>query len=435
MPVRRRFTAVEHGPLSSEPPVSNAGWDRLMRSAARLPGDVFRRTARGVVAGGYVGVVDLGWCQLEILPKGTAELSVDHRRRFLFDLLDRAGLIPRPLISRTAVASGREHLLQVLVSSFSTQLHHDLVVGVPRRYQTREERLNQVKGRIRFGALATSLPSERHVIPIRHAPLQFDNGLTRILRALVTALREAAESQRDLTTLDHCDRMLGAAKRIPLSLLRPQSMRLARQEERWRPYVDLAVLVRRGQAPIPTSAGEAEGFGLLFTLDDVFERLVRRTLASNPPHRMLLARRPLRPRLLHPVSAGVASLPLRPDLLLTDDAGRPILVADAKWKELSRQSDSLGLRPSDVYQVATYMAAHSVDRGLLLFPEGAWMREGGRSSWSSRFRLAGGQGQLTVGGVDVFGLASGDTQRRAQATERLHELVLAASQAVADGST
>ncbi|MEX2608832.1 MAG: hypothetical protein WEA24_02725 [Gemmatimonadota bacterium] len=431
--MKRRFAAVEHGLVSSETPVSNAAWDRLMRSAARLPGDFLRRTGRGVVVGGYVGVVDLGWCQLEILPKGTAELSADDLRRFLFDLLDRAGLVPRPLISRTAVASGRHHLLQVLISSFSSQLHRDLLLGVPRRYHIREERLSQIKGKIRFSALATSLPSERHVTPIRHAPLQFDNGLNRVLRALGTALRDAAESRQDIMTLDHCDRMLGAARIISLHHLRPHRVRLSRQEDRWRPYVDLAVLIRRGQAPIPTSTGEAKGFGLLFTLDDVFERLIRRTLASSPPLGTKLSLRPVRPRLLHSVSTGVASLSLRPDLLLTDGGGHPILVADAKWKQLPSRSGSHGLSPTDVYQVATYMAAHSVDRGLLLFPEAAWMREGGRSSWRNRFRLAGGQGELTVGSVDVFGLASGDSQRRAHAVERLHELVLAASQPAVDG--
>jgi 5-methylcytosine-specific restriction enzyme subunit McrC len=419
----RLFTAVEHGALTSTTPLVGTDWDRLMRSAAHLPADVLRRTKAGVRAGPYVGILDFGWCQVEVLPRIADELDASQRRTFLLNVLGRAGLVPRPMVSRAAVLAGRERLLEALVGAFAEQLHDDLIQGVPRRYHVHEERLPQVKGRIIFAQLARSLPSERHLTPVRYAPLQYDNPITQTLRALVAALSRQAVTPRTLEALEHCDRMLGAALPVPLTGLHPGRIRLTRQESRWRPYLDLAAVLKAGHAPIPISHGEAEAFGLLFSLHDVFERLVRRALSGRELSDLYLRQRPLRPRLLHPLPSGTPTLPLRPDLLFENTAGAPQVVADTKWKDLSPDARSLGLTPADVYQVAVYMAAHAVPRGLLLFPERPWMEQGQGLPWHKRFRLAGGQGELVVGSVDVVGLASSEATRRREAVERLEATV------------
>lgn len=422
--VGRLFTAVEHGALTSTTPVARSDWDRLMRSAAPLPGDMLRRTREGITAGPYVGVVDFGWCQVEVVPRITEDLSEPEQRAFLLNLLGEAGLVPHPVVSRAAVLAGRERLLEALIGAFAEQLHDELFRGVPRQYYAHEERLPQVKGRIRFAELARSLPSQHHLIPVRYAPLQYDNLLTRTLRALVAALTREATAPPTLEALERCDRMLGAASMVPLARLHPGRLRLTRQEARWRPHIDLASALKEGRVPVPISHGESEAFGLFFSLHDVFERVVRRALTGQVVPGLHLRRRPARPRLLHPVDDGPPSLPLRPDLLFEDDAGQPRIVADAKWKDLAPTSPSLGLTASDVYQVAVYMAAHGVDRSLLLFPERGWMSEAAEGHpWHRRFRLAGGQGELVVGAVDVVGLASTRAVRRRDAVSRLRDTI------------
>jgi 5-methylcytosine-specific restriction enzyme subunit McrC len=421
-----RLTAVEHGPLRGTEQLGHVGCDRLMRSAARLPSDVFRRTSNGIRVGGYVGVVDLGWCQVELLPKIAEGISDAERRRFLLNLLDRSGLIPRPLISSAAVDKDRGRLLESLIAAFAEHLHTELLRGVPRRYEVRNERMPQVKGRILFGELARSLPSRKHLIPVRHAPLQYDNDVTRVLRGLVDVLSRHSLAQSVVETLDHCGRMLGAVSSVPLERLRPGRIRLPRQERRWQPFLDLAEMVRSGQLPVPISPGRAEAFGLLFSLHDVFERLIRRALTGRLFEHLELRTRPTRPRLLHPIPDGPPVLKLRPDLLIAGGSGDLRLVADAKWKRLDGDSSSYGLSPSDVYQVTTYMAAHSVVRGILLFPELPWMLDE-PNPWYRHYSLVGGQGQLMIGGVDVVGLASREPDQREAAVERLTALLALAA--------
>jgi 5-methylcytosine-specific restriction enzyme subunit McrC len=435
---RKFFSAVEHGALASSVPVTHADWDRLLRSAARHPSDVLRRTVDGVRAGPYVGVLDFGWCQVEILPRVSDDLTDQDRRLFLLSLLGQAGLVPAPMISRAAVMAGRERVLDSLVRAFAELLHDELVLGVPRRYHVRSDRVPQVKGRILFGQLARSLPSERHRIPVRFAPLQYDNVVTRTLRAVVTVLAREAVVPRTLEALEHCDRMLGAAAHVPLAQLRPDRIRLTRQEWRWKPFLELATVMRSGQVPIPISHGQTDAFGLLFSLHDVFERLIRVTLQGSEVAGLRLERRPRSPRLLHPVPTGVPALPLKPDVLLVDRSGAPGLVADAKWKDLSPGSASLGLTPSDAYQVAVYMAAHTVPQGLLLFPQRAWMNPEPHEPWHRSFRLAGGQGTLVIAGADVVGLVSRDPATRLRAKrqlERAVELAMAPGSGMAAGTT
>lgn len=106
-------------------------------------------------------------------------------------------------------------------------------------------------------------------------------------------------------------------------------------------------------------AGSRRSLALFVDMNDVFERIVERAF------RAAAAETGLRVE-------GQASIPdlvdgphavaMRPDVLVRDAAGEPVLVADAKWKT-STDSPSSG----DVYQLTSYILSLDVP-GMLVYP-------------------------------------------------------------------
>jgi 5-methylcytosine-specific restriction enzyme subunit McrC len=396
---------------------------RLLYATRHLH-DAFRPIdgGRAFQIGNVVGFIDLGDLRLEILPKasGTAGAEGDPGQ-FLLDLLTTAGVVPRTLLAAGEVARTRS-LVEALVRAFADDLAKRLTQGVPRRYSEVAADTPVVRGRIDFCRLACRPPGNDHILPIRHAPLQFDNPLSQVILAAVNRLLALTRSVHTASVLRHCAALLDRVTAVPLTAERVRRLQLSPYESAWQPVVDFAAALAAGYLPHPVSGGALTSFSLTFSLDDLFEAVLRKLLPTvlAGSELTLAATRPRSP-LLRSVETGAEVLPLRPDYLFLTAAApqQARLVGDAKWKRLDGALPSLGLRPSDVYQLTTYMAYHGLGRGVLLFPADGWMPRG-ESAWARRFDLIDptGNKQITVLGVDVADLVSQLRERRVAAGDR-----------------
>jgi 5-methylcytosine-specific restriction endonuclease McrBC regulatory subunit McrC len=190
--------------------------------------------------------------------------------------------------------------------------------------------------------------------------------------------------------------------------------------------VILAKTLARGQAPDQRELGDLDFYSALFPLDDLFERTLRVALRVGlQPSQFSLVPRTFRQLLLRSSEPGRGGLALKPDFAFVDrhNPNKRILVGDAKWKRLNESSGTYGLRPGDVYQVITYMAAHGVSSGVLLYPKVEWMPPGPQP-WTATFNLIGENAMLTVMAVDIQGLVSREATVRAATVHGLAEGII-----------
>ncbi|MFB6361139.1 MAG: restriction endonuclease, partial [Halobacteriales archaeon] len=68
------------------------------------------------------------------------------------------------------------------------------------------------------------------------------------------------------------------------------------------------------------------------------------------------------------VTGGKRRFTIRPDVVIRNEDGRPIVVGDAKWKLHEPESNSPEPSNEDLYQLIAYELAHDVP-GLLFYPE------------------------------------------------------------------
>ena len=254
-------------------------WQRrhLLDRTSELPEDLFvPGRGRTLRVGGYVGIVDTGRLYIELLPRVSATESAKEDRQFLLDLLAESKIMPAPRRREASIAVEGRRLLEVVIRFTAVRLLELLAEGAPRRYHPTEEESTTLRGRLNMRAMATSLPTQSHLFPIRHAPLQRNNRLSRLLSALCNSLlletRDPESRRLLMQSKGHLQTWTGHAQ---LDTALVDSVVLFPSESQWEPFVVLASAIVRGRAPHPVEAGSSAGYGLLFSMDDLFERLLR----------------------------------------------------------------------------------------------------------------------------------------------------------------
>jgi 5-methylcytosine-specific restriction endonuclease McrBC regulatory subunit McrC len=309
----------------------------------------------------------------------------------------------------------------MVIRSAATRMHQLLAEGVPRRYFSLEEASPTIRGRLDLGKLARRLPSEAHIFPIRHAPLQRDHDLSRLLSVLAQTLSLETSRPESRRVLSECLKSIGSEWQGVLTAAFVENVVLLPQEVQWQPFVELAHALASGSAPHPVEAGVMSGHGLLFPMNDLFERLLRRRFRSLAGFVDLSLVKGNYEHLLREVSTGRALLQLRPDYVFRDTSNRISLVADAKWKVLVTDRQSLHVSREDVYQMSAYLLRHRCHSGLLLYPGEQGVER------STSFQILPEGGRLHVATVDVGGLVSSHESSRSKAEAWLVEVLRAAT--------
>jgi 5-methylcytosine-specific restriction enzyme subunit McrC len=401
---------------------------RLLQAVSGMPFQVFTIDSRGISAGNVVGAVDIGDVQIEILPKVSAGDNYDADSQFLLDLLSTAGLTPRVARKQGQVLLTSHDVIEAIIRAFSEEVAKRLISGPPRRYHERREVSAVLRGRIEFNRLATRPPAHDHLLPVRYAPLHRDNTLSQVVRATLQRLLSLTRSARNRATIRHCLIALDVVTKKELTETFVLNVNLSRFEADWSRIVNFALALARGQSPNPVSPGLMPSYTLLFSLDDLFEAVLRKYLpvALRGTAISLLAR-PHNLNLLRAEDLGHEVLKLKPDYLFVDakSSVSKRVVGDAKWKRLRPDSPSSGLKTGDVYQLTTYMMRHQLTRGILFFPKDSWMITQSEA-WFRQFHVIGSDSVIYIIGVDVPGLVSHDTGTRAAALNALRQSIIEA---------
>lgn len=421
----QRLLVREHGAvdLSSTPHPERAR-DALLAATATLREEVFRVDRRGRLrVTGVVGMVQAGGVSVEILPKVTSGSTTADDLAFLRALLTAARLVPQRLVTPALVAHARMPLLELVIRQAAEHMQTTLGAhGVPRRYEEVHEDRETVLGVIDMNRAMRQMPHERNRIPVIHAPLNVDNGLSRLLRALATALyRITASTLTRQLLADVVDQLSGAGN-VPLSLHVVDQAAVSPHEEHWRPEQELARGLCDGRMPNPTLTGQTGTHALVFGLDDIFEKVLRRALAVALRHTgWHLATHTRARHFLVDTETGKRRLRLRPDILVAadDDAAERLQVADAKWKTVTVGHAGITLDRNDVYQLSAYMNRYRLDRGVLLVPAGAELGRVADAPWSRRLRIDGSSSFMDVVAVDVHALVGPDKAARQRALRHL----------------
>lgn len=267
-----------------------------------------------------------------------------------------------------------------------------LAQGVLQGYVRLDDRLQTIRGRIRFADQISRWNGQAPPIEVSYDDHTVDILENQLLRA--AALRLAAIGGRSSETARDLHRVSLLLSDVSMLAFRGAAVpevAWTRLNERYRAPVELARLVLQGTG-LESAAGRVAAPAFLLNMASVFERFVQRALRES----LGLTERTF------PENAKSKSLRL-------DEDGRIVLRPDLSWWERDRcifvgdckykRTDS-AIEHADLYQLLAYATATDLPGGLLVYAAGEAkptehvVRRAGKTLTVKTLDLAGSPGAI-----------------------------------------
>ena len=231
----------------------------------------------------YVGVLETENITLEIWPKLDAENTARQSVMDNFLWLLEVANSPLEILQNTNEAPLKNAPLEffdVFALLFARRLMPELQEGLPVEYQSIDDDLPLVRGRIQFARQLTRNYDRRDQTACLWDELQIDTPLARLLKCACKLLASRVKNPRASAFLDECLKHLAEATDLaPREVLRT-AISFNRHTQR---FAFCAAFARRllENAAYEMSAGNAPGFSFLLDMNAVFEDYARAALQAH----------------------------------------------------------------------------------------------------------------------------------------------------------
>ena len=371
------------------PPTSVAPLLRIAeREEKRLKQKVIKERANNKLkAFQVVGVLSVPGTQVEILPKidGNNNGSVRHA---LTRMLSVALSLNLAESESSSMSIQRRDLLEILIQIFTQRLLVAARRGIPRRYMLQGEDLTVLRGKLDIDRQLVQDASHTGKLACIFDELTVDTPLNRVL---YTAVRQLVSLSRTNENIRRLNELLARFENVTESAnpLR-ENVQLDRTNVPFHRLYALArlLLARDWQT---TSVGKAEGYSLLFAMNDLFEVFIGKSMrvALRSQYEVHLQQESH-----FALRDGQGDIfQLRPDIVVDDD-----IIVDTKWKRLDPSKRKMGISSADVYQMLTYANAYQAKRVVLLYP---WCEGLPEQGICTRWQVSGSSTLFDVATVDV----------------------------------
>lgn len=395
----RRFDAVDRIPVTDA--------ERLVRAAAapvKRLGAVraFDFGREALVARNLVGIVAAGDVSCEILPKVDREADGHSggARRRLIDMLAVAHDLPIADDAATSLDTQNRTILEILIARFVALLEDAVRRGMPRSYVAHADDLPALRGRLDVQRQFTTLAASPQRLACRYDEFSADIPINQVMKAAVMRLVQLARGTANQRALAELALVYANVSPVPRGALRWNAIMPDRGNARWQGLVRLAKLIL-GDRFQNSAHGAADGFALLFDMNDLFERYVTRLVgrAALGLGWRMTAQSGAR-ACLHGEDDGATLFSTRPDIQLHRD-GRVGMVIDTKWKRLvdPARDRSMEIKQADIYQLMAYARLYDCERLVLLYPHHGGLA--GPLMVHHRIAEAAGAVRLTIATIDL----------------------------------
>ena len=356
--IERSVTEQQHGLLER----FNEDYRRRLKISVFQHGPRRRLTAQN-----YVGIINLGRHQVEVLPK--IECDENQVRRSLARMISMAMDLDLHGDAETHAAKHEDSVLEILIRLFCDKLWQAVRRGMLRRYESRADNLTVLRGRL-------SIPNQIRLNLARPDRLfclfdEFTENhlLNQVLKAALRILHRVSRSQENLRNIAELLFCFQDVEDVAPASIQWNLVATDRLTLRYQPLVRLARLFIKDQSPDVVTGG-GDGFALLFDMNELFESYVGAIA------RKVFRRRGLTVSLQGPArhlaehNNGAGAFELRPDIVVRNGATVEFII-DTKWKKLDGTASCEGVSSSDVYQMHAYATQYATAEVVLLYPHHA----------------------------------------------------------------
>lgn len=368
----RTLTVFEHGSLHvdrGDVRISTAELKALQQFYGELGVPYFSLVHNGVRFNEYVGVIQVGKCVIEVLPKSDNRHDKSTWRRMLIAMLKAVGAFDIHAPSSSQLQLQSNHILDLYFSLFIRELNYLKRRGLVKMYRSRQG--NQMA---LIGSLMTAKHFGQNAVHKERFFVQ-DTVYDRE-HELHAILYKALQLVQRIHTNPELSGPLGALfldfpeqKDIHISETLFDKIRLNRKTESYRKALEIARLLLLNFHP-DVLQGNNNVLALMFDMNVLWEQFVYQSLKKYlPPNNIIAAQHQ---RKFWKPNLGYSSV-MKPDIVINRDQ-EDCVVLDTKWKNLNGKNPS----PEDLRQMFVYMKYYRTDRVALIYPGESQHRVEGR---------------------------------------------------------
>ena len=316
--------------------------------------------------GSYVGVIETRrGTVLEILPKVDFVVDdVERTRQVFLEMLRTYRGLRAAQFNETGISElCHFNMLDVFVRLFLTNLVLLTQRGLARHYNSVEDNLPRLRGRIRFREHIRRNAANRARFYVAFDEFTADRPVNRLIHSAIHKLRPITHpgNQQLLHQLRICFSEVPRSERPEVDWERHRIDRSMRHYDPVMAWVGL-FLFNHGLA---TLSGKHVNHALLFPMEEVFEDYVVDGFRRHQRDYRVKTQAPQKPF----ARIGKAdAFHMKPDIALVR-AGEVRFVLDAKWKELDGHGPKYGISQDDVYQLYAYGRKFGCATVALIYPK------------------------------------------------------------------
>lgn len=317
----------------------------------------------------YVGIITTRkGTVLEILPKIDLSGDEDNKRTkeiFLNMLRTWRGLNEAQFSQSNINALPRFNMLEAFIRLFLDNLVALTRRGIARHYQSVEDNLSCLKGRLLFPQhLRINLANQARFY-VRYDEFSADRPANRLINSAIHKLMPIVrqpQNQQLLYQLRLC------FDEIPLSRqwqVDWDKHRIDRTMQHYNSVMQWVGLFLFGHG-LTTFQGKHVNQSLLFPMEEVFEDFVTCHFRKHQDQFSVKPQGPQEP--LAQLNGKVDAFQMKPDITLSSSDKRFIL--DAKWKRINENANDpkRGIIQADMYQLYSYGKKYGCEKVALIYP-------------------------------------------------------------------
>lgn len=311
----------------------------------------------GITTCAHVGIIRFADFQLNILPKIIGEEDSLCLENLMFMLRYTRKLEIHSMDS-AEISQTKQPFLEVLIAHYANILLNALQRHIPHQYETREDNLPTVKGRILF--------AKNHLVNaanLARTYCQFDeftpdNLLNQTLKFVSHALQKLTSVSQTRQKLLKINAVYEDVTLRPVAYAETQKIILNRNHTMFKEPLELAQMFLQ-HSTISLHNHTFTNLAILFDMNKLFEEFVATALEQAFPGQVKIQNKL---KIIEDID-GIpgTSYTIRPDILFGKDT-----IIDTKYKRLSLPED----KPSeaDIYQMLAYSKFYGVKNIILCYP-------------------------------------------------------------------
>lgn len=311
----------------------------------------------GITTCAHVGIIRFADFQLNILPKIIGEEDSLCLENLMFMLRYTRKLEIHSMDS-AEISQTKQPFLEVLIAHYANILLNALQRHIPHQYETQEDNLPTVKGRILF--------AKNHLVNaanLARTYCQFDeftpdNLLNQTLKFVSHALQKLTSVSQTRQKLLKINAVYEDVTLRPVAYAETQKIILNRNHTMFKEPLELAQMFLQ-HSTISLHNHTFTNLAILFDMNKLFEEFVATALEQAFPGQVKIQNKL---KIIEDID-GIpgTSYTIRPDILFGKDT-----IIDTKYKRLSLPED----KPSeaDIYQMLAYSKFYGVKNIILCYP-------------------------------------------------------------------